>query len=79
MFYNSLRTVVISPPVEDFYFTAHRFCGAGSKIVANLLRKRDSKSPNSFHRWQKGSAIPLLSSLACILSLRKMKPEKLHF
>jgi len=40
MFSNPLRAVVISPPIEDFYFTAHRFCGAGVKIVADLLRKK---------------------------------------
>ncbi len=40
MLSNPLRAVVVSPPVEDFYFTAHRFCGAGAKIVADLLRKK---------------------------------------
>lgn len=40
MLHIPLRAVVISPPVEDFYFTAHRFYGAGVNIVANLLRKK---------------------------------------
>lgn len=36
----SLCAVVISPPIQDFYFTPHRFCSAGTKIVADLLQKK---------------------------------------
>jgi radical SAM superfamily enzyme YgiQ (UPF0313 family) len=70
MFYNSLRTVVISPPVEDFYFTAHRFCGAGSKIVANLLRKKGLQVTefNFPSMAKKGSAIPLPQELSYLHS-----------
>ena len=32
-----LRAVVATPPVEDFYFTKHRFTSLGAQIVCNIL------------------------------------------
>ena len=33
------RAAVIVPPIQDFYFTQHRFSALGAQIVANLLAR----------------------------------------
>lgn len=33
------RACIVAPPVEDFYFTPHRFSSLGARIVADMLRR----------------------------------------
>lgn len=60
------RAAVIIPPIQDFYFTAHRFSSIGSHIVVDLLKKAHIPSTliNFPLMMRKGTSIKLPGELS---------------
>lgn len=63
---SSPRTVVVIPPVYDFYFTPHRFSSIGPNIVINQLKKKgiDATLLNLALMAKNGTTISLPSELS---------------
>ncbi|NLD98528.1 MAG: radical SAM protein [Fibrobacter sp.] len=55
------QVAVIVPPIEDFYFTPHRFTSIGATIVVEILKKRGIKTRyfNFPQMYPRSTTIPI--------------------